>query len=290
MSPQAIFVSATPGRYEGEHAGATVEQLVRPTGLVDPVIEIRPARTQVDDLLAEIRETTAKGDRVLVTTLTKRMSEDLTEYLSEHDVKVRYLHSDIDTVERVEIIRDLRLGHFDVLVGINLLREGLDMPEVSLVTILDADKEGFLRSDKSLIQTIGRAARHLNGRAILYADKMTGSMERAISETQRRRDAQLAFNEKHGVVPKGIEKSVQDILEGARRMPTKARSAREAKVANDRLAFTQDVMSMTPAALSRKLAELENNMAAHAKNLEFEEAAAVRDQIAELKQIAFMGA
>ena len=290
MSPQAIFVSATPGRYEGEHAGATVEQLVRPTGLVDPVIEIRPARTQVDDLLAEIRETTAKGDRVLVTTLTKRMSEDLTEYLSEHDVKVRYLHSDIDTVERVEIIRDLRLGHFDVLVGINLLREGLDMPEVSLVTILDADKEGFLRSDKSLIQTIGRAARHLNGRAILYADKMTGSMERAISETQRRRDAQLAFNEKHSVVPKGIEKSVQDILEGARRMPTKARSAREAKVANDRLAFTQDVMSMTPAALSRKLAELENNMAAHAKNLEFEEAAAVREQIAELKQIAFMGA
>ena len=290
MSPQAIFVSATPGRYEGEHAGATVEQLVRPTGLVDPVIEIRPARTQVDDLLAEIRETTAKGDRVLVTTLTKRMSEDLTEYLSEHDVKVRYLHSDIDTVERVEIIRDLRLGQFDVLVGINLLREGLDMPEVSLVTILDADKEGFLRSDKSLIQTIGRAARHLSGRAILYADKMTGSMERAIGETQRRRDAQLAFNEKHGVVPKGIEKSVQDILEGARRMPTKARSAREAKVANDRLAFTQDVMSMTPAALSRKLAELENNMAAHAKNLEFEEAAAVRDQIAELKQIAFMGA
>jgi excinuclease ABC subunit B len=290
MSPQAIFVSATPGRYEGEHAGATVEQLVRPTGLVDPVIEIRPARTQVDDLLAEIRETTAKGDRVLVTTLTKRMSEDLTEYLSEHDVKVRYLHSDIDTVERVEIIRDLRLGQFDVLVGINLLREGLDMPEVSLVTILDADKEGFLRSDKSLIQTIGRAARHLNGRAILYADKMTGSMERAIGETQRRRDAQLAFNEKHGVVPKGIEKSVQDILEGARRMPTKARSAREAKAANDRLAFTQDVMSMTPAALSRKLAELENNMAAHAKNLEFEEAAAVRDQIAELKQIAFMGA
>ena len=288
MSPQAIFVSATPGRYEGEHAGATVEQLVRPTGLVDPVIEIRPARTQVDDLLAEIRETTAKGDRVLVTTLTKRMSEDLTEYLSEHDVKVRYLHSDIDTVERVEIIRDLRLGHFDVLVGINLLREGLDMPEVSLVTILDADKEGFLRSDKSLIQTIGRAARHLNGRAILYADKMTGSMERAISETQRRRDAQLAFNEKHGVVPKGIEKSVQDILEGARRMPTKARSAREAKVANDRLAFTQDVMSMTPAALSRKLAELENNMAAHAKNLELEDAAAVRDQIAELKQIAFV--
>ncbi len=289
MSPQAIFVSATPGRYENEHAGATVEQVVRPTGLVDPVVEIRPARTQVDDLLAEIRETTAKGDRVLVTTLTKRMSEDLTEYLSEHDVRVRYLHSDIDTVERVEIIRDLRLGHFDVLVGINLLREGLDMPEVSLVAILDADKEGFLRSDRSLIQTIGRAARHLNGRAILYADAMTGSMERAIGETQRRRDKQLAFNEANGVVPKGIEKSVRDILEGARRMPTKARGARDAKVTNDRILFAQDVMNMTPAALSRKLAELENTMAEHAKNLEFEEAAAVRDQIAELKQIAFVG-
>lgn len=290
MSPQAIFVSATPGRYEAENAGATVEQLVRPTGLVDPVVEIRPARTQVDDLLAEIRETTAKGDRVLVTTLTKRMSEDLTEYLNEHDVKVRYIHSDIDTVERVEIIRDLRLGHFDVLVGINLLREGLDMPEVSLVTILDADKEGFLRSDRSLIQTIGRAARHLNGRAILYADKMTGSMERAISETQRRRDKQLAFNEEHGVVPKGIEKSVRDILEGARRMPTKARSARDIKATNDRASFAQEIMSMTPAALSRKLGKLENTMAEHAKNLEFEEAAAVRDQIAELKQIAFVGA
>ena len=290
MSPQAIYVSATPGPYENDHAGATVEQVVRPTGLVDPVVEVRPARTQVDDLLAEIRETTAKGDRVLVTTLTKRMSEDLTEYLSEHDVRVRYLHSDIDTVERVEIIRDLRLGHFDVLVGINLLREGLDMPEVSLVAILDADKEGFLRSDRSLIQTIGRAARNLNGRAILYADAMTGSMERAINETQRRRDKQLAFNEANGVVPKGIEKSVRDILEGARRMPTKARGARDTKVTNDRIAFAQDVMSMTPAALSRKLAELENTMAEHAKNLEFEEAAAVRDQIAELKQIAFVGA
>ena len=290
MSPQAIFVSATPGNYENEHAGATVEQLVRPTGLVDPVIEVRPARTQVDDLLAEIRETTAKGDRVLVTTLTKRMSEDLTEYLNEHDVRVRYLHSDIDTVERVEIIRDLRLGHFDVLVGINLLREGLDMPEVSLVTILDADKEGFLRSDRSLIQTIGRAARNLNGRAILYADRMTGSMERAINETQRRRDKQLAFNEANGVVPKGIEKSVRDILEGARRMPTKARSARDTKVANDRASFAAEIMNMTPAALSRKLNQMENTMAEHAKNLEFEEAAAVRDQIAELKQIAFVGA
>lgn len=290
MSPQAIFVSATPGNYEKEHAGATVEQVVRPTGLVDPVVEIRPARTQVDDLLAEIRETTAKGDRVLVTTLTKRMSEDLTEYLNEHDVRVRYLHSDIDTVERVEIIRDLRLGHFDVLVGINLLREGLDMPEVSLVTILDADKEGFLRSDRSLIQTIGRAARNLNGRAILYADNMTGSMERAINETQRRRDKQLAFNEENGVVPKGIEKSVRDILEGARRMPTKARGARDTKVTNDRVTFAADVMNMTPSALSRKLNELETTMSEHAKNLEFEEAASVRDQIAELKQIAFVGA
>ena len=290
MSPQAIYVSATPGRYENDHAGATVEQVVRPTGLVDPVVEVRPARTQVDDLLAEIRETTAKGDRVLVTTLTKRMSEDLTEYLNEHDVRVRYLHSDIDTVERVEIIRDLRLGHFDVLVGINLLREGLDMPEVSLVAILDADKEGFLRSDRSMIQTIGRAARNLNGRAILYADARTGSMERAINETQRRRDKQLAFNEANGVIPKGIEKSVRDILEGARRMPTKARGARSTKGANDRTAFAQDVMSMTPATLSRKLAELENTMAEHAKNLEFEEAAAVRDQITELKQIAFVSA
>ncbi|MCH1554098.1 MAG: excinuclease ABC subunit UvrB, partial [Luminiphilus sp.] len=290
MAPQAIFVSATPGSYEIDHAGQTVEQLVRPTGLVDPEVEIRPARTQVDDLLAEIRETVAKGDRVLVTTLTKRMAEDLTEYLNEHDVRVRYLHSDIDTVERVEIIRDLRLGHFDVLVGINLLREGLDMPEVSLVAILDADKEGFLRSDRSLIQTIGRAARNLRGRAILYADNMTGSMERAINETARRRDKQLAFNEANGVVPRGIEKSVRDILEGARRMPTKARGAREARVAEQRASYASEVVNMTPAALSRKLAELENKMTEHAKNLEFEDAAAVRDEIAEIKQLAFVGA
>ncbi len=290
MAPQAIFVSATPGSYEIDHAGQTVEQLVRPTGLVDPELEIRPARTQVDDLLAEIRETVATGDRVLVTTLTKRMAEDLTEYLNEHDVRVRYLHSDIDTVERVEIIRDLRLGHFDVLVGINLLREGLDMPEVSLVAILDADKEGFLRSDRSLIQTIGRAARNLRGRAILYADKMTGSMERAINETARRRDKQVAFNEANGVVPKGIEKSVRDILEGARRMPTKARGAREARVAEQRASYASEVVNMTPAALSRKLAELENKMTEHAKNLEFEDAAAVRDEIAEIKQLAFVGA
>ncbi len=290
MAPQAIFVSATPGPYEKDHAGHTVEQVVRPTGLVDPEVEIRPARTQVDDLLAEIRETVVTGDRVLVTTLTKRMAEDLTEYLNEHDVRVRYLHSDIDTVERVEIIRDLRLGHFDVLVGINLLREGLDMPEVSLVAILDADKEGFLRSDRSLIQTIGRAARNLRGRAILYADNMTGSMERAINETARRRDKQLAFNEANGVVPKGIEKSVRDILEGARRMPTKARGAREARVAEQRASYASEVINMTPAALSRKLAELEKKMTEHAKNLEFEDAAAVRDEIAEIKQHAFVGA
>ena len=290
MAPQAIFVSATPGPYETDHAGHTVEQVVRPTGLVDPEVEIRPARTQVDDLLAEIRETVVTGDRVLVTTLTKRMAEDLTEYLNEHDVRVRYLHSDIDTVERVEIIRDFRLGHFDVLVGINLLREGLDMPEVSLVAILDADKEGFLRSDRSLIQTIGRAARNLRGRAILYADNMTGSMERAINETARRRDKQLAFNEANGVVPKGIEKSVRDILEGARRMPTKARGAREARVAEQRASYASEVVNMTPAALSRKLAELENKMTEHAKNLEFEDAAAVRDEIAEIKQLAFVGA
>ena len=228
LSPQAIYVSATPGKYEKENAGRTVEQVVRPTGLTDPEIEIRPARTQVDDLLGEIRRTVEIGDRVLVTTLTKRMAEDLTEFLSEHDVRVRYLHSDIDTVERVEIIRDLRLGEFDVLVGINLLREGLDMPEVSLVAILDADKEGFLRSESALIQTIGRGARNLRGHAILYADKITGSMERAIAETDRRRMLQVEHNKRHGITPVGIEKSVQDILEGSRRMPTKARSAKRA--------------------------------------------------------------
>ena len=288
--PQAIYVSATPGPYELEHAGRTVEQVVRPTGLVDPVVEVRPARTQVDDLLSEIRLTVAEGDRVLVTTLTKRMAEDLTEFLSEHDVRVRYLHSDIDTVERVEIIRDLRLGNFDVLVGINLLREGLDMPEVSLVAILDADKEGFLRSDRSLIQTIGRAARHLRGRAILYADNVTGSMERAMAETQRRRERQVAFNEANGITPKGIEKSVQDILEGARRMPTKARSAKDRKVAEERAAYSAEVANLSPKALARKLEQLEAQMLAHAKNLEFEEAAKLRDQVAELKQLAFAAA
>jgi excinuclease ABC subunit B len=288
LVPQAIFVSATPGNYEGEHAGRVVEQVVRPTGLVDPTIDVRPASTQVDDLLQEIHIVTATGQRVLVTTLTKRMAEDLTEYLSEHDIKVRYLHSDIDTVERVEIIRDLRLGEFDVLVGINLLREGLDMPEVALVAILDADKEGFLRSDRSLIQTIGRAARNLNGRAILYADKMTGSMQRAMDETERRRNKQLAHNEAHGIQPVGITKSVQDIMEGARRMSTKRNAKGERKVAEVRAAYAQDMASLTPAALSRKIKQLESEMMQHAKNLEFEKAAAVRDQITEYKQYAFM--
>ncbi len=287
LVPQAIFVSATPGPYEEAHAGRVVEQVVRPTGLVDPDLEVRPASTQVDDLLAEIRTVVAKTERVLVTTLTKRMAEDLTEFLAEHDVRVRYLHSDIDTVERVEIIRDLRLGEFDVLVGINLLREGLDMPEVSLVAILDADKEGFLRSDRSLIQTIGRAARNLNGRAILYADRVTGSMERAMAETERRREKQLAFNAEHNITPKGVVKSVQDIMEGARRMPTRGKG-RAKQVADKRVAYGAEVADLSPAALARKLEQMEKQMLEHAKNLEFEEAAALRDQLAEIKQQAFI--
>lgn len=287
MLPQAVFVSATPGPYEGQHAGQVVEQLARPTGLVDPELEVRPASTQVDDLLGEIRSAVQAGDRVLVTTLTKRMAEDLTEYLAEHDVRVRYLHSDIDTVERVEIIRDLRLGHFDVLVGINLLREGLDMPEVALVAILDADKEGFLRSDRSLIQTIGRAARNLNGRAILYADQVTGSMRRAIEETERRRSKQQTFNAAHGITPRGVTKSVQDIMEGARRMPTRAK-AKGRKVAEEALAYGQELLRLSPAALARKLEQIEAQMHEHAKNLEFEEAAALRDRLAEIKQQTFL--
>ncbi|CAA0125351.1 UvrABC system protein B [Halioglobus japonicus] len=284
---QRVFVSATPGAYEAEKSGRTVEQVVRPTGLIDPPVEVRPATTQVDDLLGEIHTVVERGERVLVTTLTKRMAEDLTDYLSEHNVRVRYLHSDIDTVERVEIIRDLRLGVFDVLVGINLLREGLDMPEVSLVAILDADKEGFLRSERSLIQTMGRAARHLNGRAILYADKVTGSMERAMAETDRRREKQMAHNKEHNIVPVGVEKSVQDIMEGARRMPTKGKTKAQ-KVADSKAAYAEDIVKLTPAALSRKLKQLESQMQEHAKNLEFEEAAALRDQVAEIKQLAFV--
>jgi len=287
LVPQLIFVSATPGPYEAVKAGRTVEQLVRPTGLVDPIVEVRPARTQVDDLLGEIGIVVERGERVLVTTLTKRMSEDLTEYLTEHSVRVRYLHSDIETVERVEIIRDLRLGVFDVLVGINLLREGLDMPEVSLVAILDADKEGFLRSERSLIQTMGRAARHLNGRAILYADRVTGSMERAMAETDRRRARQLAHNKLHNITPVGVEKSVQDIMEGARRVPTRGKD-KARKVAESRVAYSAEVVKLSPAALARKLKALEMQMHEHAKNLEFEQAAALRDQLAEIKQLAFV--
>ncbi|MDP5071372.1 MAG: helicase-related protein, partial [Congregibacter sp.] len=276
-----------PGPYEAAHAGQVVEQVVRPTGLIDPEIEIRPATTQVDDLLGEIRKEVAIGDRVLVTTLTKRMSEDLTEYLAEHDVRVRYLHSDIDNVERVEIIRDLRLGKFDVLVGINLLREGLDMPEVALVAILDADKEGFLRSDRSLIQTIGRGARNLRGRAILYADKVTGSMQRAIDETDRRRRKQVEFNTANNITPIGVVKSVQDIMEGARRMPTKAK-AKGQRVAEETLAYSQELLKLSPTALARRLDKMEAQMQEHAKNLEFEQAAALRDQLTEIKQQAFM--
>ena len=280
--PQTIFVSATPGPYEGEHAGRVVEQLVRPTGLVDPQIEVRPARTQVDDLLSEIRLRVAAGDRVLVTTLTKRMAEDLTDYLSDHDVKVRYLHSDIDTVERVEIIRDLRLGTFDVLVGINLLREGLDMPEVSLVAILDADKEGFLRSERSLIQTIGRAARNLNGRAILYADNMTGSMQRAIGETERRRAKQIAFNEANGIVPKGVQKDVKDILEGAV-VPGSRSNKRKgmAKAAEESARYENELRS--PSEITKRIRQLEEKMYALARDLEFEAAAQMRDEIQKLR-------
>ena len=284
ISPQAIFVSATPGKYEAAHAGQVVEQVVRPTGLVDPPVIVRPATTQVDDVLGEIHKAVAAGDRVLITTLTKRMAEDLTEYLNEHGVRVRYLHSDIDTVERVEIIRDLRLGEFDVLVGINLLREGLDMPEVALVAILDADKEGFLRSEQSLIQTIGRAARNLNGRAILYADKVTGSMERAMAETERRREKQMAFNEEHGLTPQGIFKSVADIMEGA--VLYQSGKGKKRKAAEGRAHY--DVEPLPEVAsikeISKRIAKLEDEMYKHAQNLEFEKAAAVRDQIHALRE------
>jgi len=276
---QTIFVSATPGQYEAEHAGAVVEQLVRPTGLVDPEIEVRPAGTQVDDVLSEIRKRVEVEERVLVTTLTKRMAEDLTEYLAEHDVRVRYLHSDIDTVERVEIIRDLRLGEFDVLVGINLLREGLDMPEVSLVTILDADKEGFLRSERSLIQTIGRAARNVNGKAILYADRMTGSMQRAIGETERRRAKQIIYNEKHGITPRTIRKAVADVMEGAYAGGASG-ARRYAKVAEE----VAEYAALSPEILARKVKKLEKQMYQHAQNLEFEDAARVRDQIRHMQE------
>ncbi|HAT2138356.1 TPA: excinuclease ABC subunit UvrB [Legionella pneumophila] len=273
-SPQTIYISATPGPYEQEHSDNVAEQVVRPTGLIDPEVEIRPVKTQVDDLMSEIRQVIAQGSRILVTTLTKRMAEDLTEYLSEHGIKVRYLHSDVDTVERIEIIRDLRLGEFDVLVGINLLREGLDMPEVALVAILDADKEGFLRSERSLIQTIGRAARNVKGRAILYADNMTGSMQRALTETERRREKQKAFNLKHGITPKGINKSVEDILEGAYIGKRKTMVAEQAP----RYAH------WSPQELAKQINALEKQMYAHAQNMEFELAAKIRDEYLLLKE------
>ena len=282
-SPQTIYVSATPRDYEIQHSGEVVEQVVRPTGLVDPEVEVRPATTQVDDLLSEINLRTAQGDRVLVTTLTKKMAEDLTDYLMEHDVRVRYLHSDIDTVERVEIIRDLRLGEFDVLVGINLLREGLDMPEVSLVAILDADKEGFLRSTGSLIQTIGRAARNARGKAILYADTVTGSMKQAIDETNRRRAKQIAYNEAHGITPKTVSKKIADIMEAA--YPGGRMSPKQyAKVAEEEATYA----ALTPQQLARRLSELEEEMYEHARNLEFEEAARVRDKIRHLKEMGLV--
>lgn len=276
LAPQTIYVSATPGPYEKDKSGAIVEQVVRPTGLVDPEIEVRPVLTQVDDLLSEIHQRAAIKERVLVTTLTKRMAEDLTAYLAEHQVKVRYLHSDIDTVERVEIIRDLRSGVFDVLIGINLLREGLDMPEVSLVAILDADKEGFLRSDRSLIQTIGRAARHIHGKAILYGDVITGSMQRAISETERRREKQVAHNKAHGITPKGIEKAVIEIMEGAR----ETSATKALKVAEQTAKYNH----LTPQQLAKKIKQLEQQMYQFAKNLEFEQAAKIRDELQALEK------
>ncbi|MGH8281141.1 MAG: excinuclease ABC subunit UvrB, partial [Gammaproteobacteria bacterium] len=280
-APQIIFVSATPGPYEKQHSDQTVEQVVRPTGLVDPEVEVRPARTQVDDLLSEVRMRAAQNERVLVTTLTKRMAEDLTEYLAEHTVRVRYLHSDIETVERTEIIRDLRLGVFDVLVGINLLREGLDLPEVSLVAILDADKEGFLRSEGSLIQTIGRAARNVHGKAILYADQITGSMRRAMDETSRRRDKQMAYNQQHGITPQGIRKAVTDVMEGARSTAPGATKVTYLKVAEERARYAV----MAPDKRLKLIKQLEQQMHKHARELEFEEAARLRDEIRRIQEI-----
>lgn len=287
LTPQLIFVSATPGPYEQERAGQTVRQLVRPTGLLDPTLEIRPAGKQVDDLLSEIRLIAARQERVLVTVLTKRMAEDLTDYLMDHEVRVRYLHSDIDTIERSEIIRDLRLGHFDVLVGINLLREGLDIPEVSLVAILDADKEGFLRSERSLIQTIGRAARNLNGRAILYADRITGSMQRAIDESERRREVQLTFNRVNNITPIGVSKSVSDVMEGAHSADAAndTRNRRKLKSVAEQAADYQSsgTQKSDAKSLAAEIKQLEHKMLELARNLEFEEAALLRDRVAALK-------
>ena len=279
IAPQSIYISATPGSYELEHADNVVEMVVRPTGLVDPVVDIRPVATQVDDLLSECNKRAQAEERVLVTTLTKRMAEDLTDYLSEHGVRVRYLHSDIDTVERVEIIRDLRLGEFDVLVGINLLREGLDIPEVSLVAILDADKEGFLRSERSLIQTIGRAARNINGKAVLYADKITDSMRRALDETERRRNKQLDYNEKHNITPQSVKRRVADVMEGAY-ASAHGNAKTYAKVAEEVVEYA----ALSTAELNKKIKQLEQQMYEQAQNLEFEEAARTRDQIKRIQE------
>jgi len=285
LLPQTIFVSATPGAYEDEHAASTIEQVVRPTGLLDPELEVRPVESQVDDLLSEIKLRVQRSERVLVTTLTKRMSEDLTEYLHEHGVRVRYLHSDIDTVERVEIIRDLRACVFDVLVGINLLREGLDIPEVSLVAILDADKEGFLRSARSLIQTIGRAARNINGRVILYADKITGAIAQAMRETERRRDKQRAHNRRHSIRPRSIVKPVKDIIEGVTADDSAWGGLPDVlNIADDSGEYTR----ATPKELGKLLRQLEKEMYAHAKNLEFEAAAAARDRIKRIRDGSFL--
>jgi len=280
---QVVFVSATPADYEKQHAGKVVEQVVRPTGLVDPEVEVRPATHQVDDVLQEIRLRVEQNERVLITVLTKRMAEQLTDYLSDNGVKVRYLHSDVDTVERVEILRDLRLGAFDVLVGINLLREGIDLPEVSLVAILDADKEGFLRSERSLIQTIGRAARNLRGKALLYADRITDSMRRAIDETERRRTKQIAFNQAHGITPRGVVKQVRDLIDGVY-------SEKAARAAEQREVDRAQVADLSERDLAKEIKRLEKLMLEHARNLEFEQAARVRDQLALLREQVLGGA
>ena len=284
LIPQAVHVSATPGAYELEHSDNIAEQVVRPTGLLDPEVEVRPVFSQVDDVMSEVTERAKRNERVLITTLTKRMAEDLTDYLMDHAIKVRYLHSDIDTVERVEIIRDLRKGEFDVLVGINLLREGLDIPEVSLVAILDADKEGFLRSERSLIQTIGRAARNASGKAILYADKITDSMRKAIGETQRRRDKQMAHNAAHGITPQTVRKRIADVMEGAYANAARSKGNKRVDKVADAAA---DYRSLTPDQALKQLKKLEDKMFQHAKNLEFEQAAAIRDQIGQLRAQVF---
>jgi len=287
---QCVFVSATPADYEKEHAGKVVEQVVRPTGLLDPIVEVRPATSQVDDVLGEIRLRVQAGERVLITTLTKKMAEQLTDYLAENGVKVRYLHSDVDTVERVEILRDLRLGTFDVLVGINLLREGLDLPEVSLVAILDADKEGFLRAERSLIQTIGRAARNLNGKAILYADRITKSMQAAMSETERRRAKQQAFNAEHGITPRGLNKKIKDLIDGVQSEAAQKQAKKALRLGGkgaDEDLLRARAEDMSEKQLAKEMQKLEKQMLGHAQNLEFEKAARVRDQLAQLKNRAF---